>query len=125
MKLSPRAKHFYDKGKLSQGLDAHYEDLVGGVTKGRTGQEFSHAGKTFEIDVVTDTRLIQAKRSLGAVERANYYSGKSFKNPLRATLAIAQREGKQVEYWFKYGVHPKVRAYLESKGVIVRIGLGD
>jgi hypothetical protein len=124
LQLSPRAKSFYDKGKFSQALDAHYEDLVGRVVKGSVGQEFTHAGKIFEIDVVTADKLIQVKRSLGAADRANFFSGKAFKNQLRATLAIAKREGKTVEYWFKYGVHPSVRAYLEGKGVIVKIGLG-
>ena len=30
----------------------------------------------------------------------------------------------EAEYWFKYGVHPEVRKYIESKGIKVIEGLG-
>jgi len=51
----------------------------------------------------------------------NLYKRSQIKN----TIDIAHNQEKRAEFWFKYGVHDDVERYIESKGGIVRVGLGE
>ena len=109
-----------NKGDYRQALDIHYEDLIrrktGGQSKILQGREY---------DVVTDTKLIQAKRSNAAINNPSNFLKGSTRKQIKETARVANELGLQPEYWFKYGVHPKVREYIESKGIKVIIGFED
>ena len=65
------------------------------------------------------------KRTYSAVEKPENLLNRSTRNQIKATIEMANQQGKTAESWFKYGVHPKVQSYIEAKGGIVRTGLGD
>ncbi|WP_305955543.1 restriction endonuclease fold toxin, partial [Pseudomonas protegens] len=119
IKMSDKVRELYSKGKYREALDVHYEDLV----RGRTGG-MSQIINGREIDVVTDTALIQVKRTYSAIEKPNNFLNKATRNQIKATIEIAVEQGKRAEFWFKYGVSSKVRKYIEDKGGIVKVGLG-
>ncbi len=125
MKLSDKARDLYRQGKTREALDVHYEDLVGGKLGGKVGQEFSNNGKIWEIDVVTDSSLIQVKRSYTALNKPKNFLSKSTRSQIKNTIDLANKQGKSPEFWFKYGVHPTVRKYITDKGGVVRTGLGE
>lgn len=76
-----------------------------------------------EIDVVTDTELIQAKDSTSAAESpGNFLNGRTRKQ-IKRTVELAREEGKQPVYWFRNEPHPEVKKYIESKGATVRAGI--
>ena len=120
LKLSSKASELYKRGKVRETLDVHYEDLV----RRRTGGA-SQVINGREIDAVTGDALIQVKRSWSAIGRPRNFLGKSTRNQIKATISLAQEQGKRAEFWFKYGVHPEVRSYIESHGGIVRLGVGE
>lgn len=78
-----------------------------------------------EYDIVTDTKLIQAKRSYSAINKPDNFLKGSTRKQIKETARVAKELGLEPEYWFKYGVHPKVKDYIESKGIKVIIGLGE
>lgn len=117
--MSDKVRELYSKGKYREALDVHYEDLV----RGRTGG-MSQIINGREIDVVTDTALIQVKRTYSAIEKPNNFLNKATRNQIKATIEIAVEQGKRAEFWFKYGVSSEVRKYIEDKGGIVKVGLG-
>ena len=108
------------KGDYRQALDVHYEDLIrektGGTSAIIQGREY---------DVITETKLIQAKRSNAALNNPDNFLKGSTRKQIKETARVANELGLQPEYWFKYGVHPKVEDYIESKGIKVIIGFGD
>jgi len=77
-----------------------------------------------KIDIVTDTQVIQVKRSMTAINKPKNFLSKSTRNQIKATVDYANQVGKTPEYWFKYGVSKEVQNYLKSKGVKVITGLG-
>ncbi|MCV6070164.1 hypothetical protein OFP26_31805, partial [Escherichia coli] len=44
---------------------------------------------------------------------------------IKKTIELAEEQGKEAQFWFKYGVSPKVREYIESKGGKVILGMGN
>ncbi|MFE1377871.1 restriction endonuclease fold toxin [Streptomyces sp. NPDC058740] len=120
MKASEKVKSLMAAGKTREAADVHYEDMVRAKTGG-TSQDID--GR--EIDVVTSDALIQVKRTWSAVNKPKNFLSKSTRKQIKETMARAEARGMRWEYWFKYGVHDDVRSYIEGKGGIVRIGLGD
>lgn len=117
--LSQQARKRHAEGKLREAADIHYEDMV----RARTGgTSMDIQGR--EIDVVTHDALIQVKRSLAAVNRPRNFLSQSTRKQIKATARIADEMGLEAEYWFKYGVHPDVRKYIEGKGLKIVLGLG-
>lgn len=118
-RLSDKARDLHRQGKAREALDTHYEDLVrsrtGGVSEDVAGRE---------VDAVSDDALIQAKRSYSAVDKPRNFLSKAGRAQIKRTIEEANQAGKRAEFWFKYGVSPDVRAYIEGKGGIVRTGLG-
>lgn len=116
--LSSKAREFYRSKQISKALDQHYEDLVryetGGVQKIIGEREF---------DAVTDKAIIQAKRSIAAVENPKNFLSKKVRNQIKKTIELAKEQKKEAQFWFKYGVHPEVRKYIEQKGGKVITGL--
>ncbi len=117
---SEEVKALVKGGKLRQAADFHYEDMVRARTGG-TSQMIN--GR--EIDSVTEDALIQVKRSLAAVERPKNFLSKSTRTQIKETISSAEETGRTAEFWFKYGAHRTVRDYIEGKGGIVRLGLGE
>jgi len=119
LRLSPQARARFREGKYREAMDAHYEDLVrrrtGGSSKVIDGRE---------IDSVTDGALIEAKRSYAAIDNPDSFK-KSHQKQIKAIIASARELNKPAEFWFKFGVHPKMRAYIEERGGVVKTGLGD
>jgi len=120
LRLSEKVRELKNKGDYRQALDIHYEDLIRRKTGGQ-----SQILQGREYDVVTDTKLIQAKRSNAAINNPNNFLKGSTRKQIKETARVANELGLQPEYWFKYGVHPKVREYIESKGIKVIIGFED
>lgn len=79
----------------------------------------------YEYDAVTDTKIVQAKRSMSAVNNSKNFLGKSTRNQIKRTIKLAEATGKTAEFWFKYGVHDEVRKYIEDKGGKIVTGLGQ
>lgn len=104
-------------------MDVHYEDLVRNATGGKS-IDVEINGVVREIDSVTDTQVIQVKRSMTAINKPKNFLSKSTRNQIKATVDYANQVGKTPEYWFKYGVSKEVQNYLESKGIKVITGLG-
>ncbi|MBP1046275.1 hypothetical protein I6N96_08255 [Enterococcus sp. BWM-S5] len=119
IELSDNVRELMEAGKYREALDFHYEDLIRRQTGGS-----SQILQGREIDVVTDDMLIQAKRSYTALEKPKNFLSKSTRKQIKETARIASETGRQGEYWFKYGCHPDVRKYIESKGLKVIEGLG-
>jgi hypothetical protein len=121
LKLSDEARKHFKAGRIEQAMSAHWEDLILRKVGGKKNVMMN--GR--EIDVVTDTALIQAKRSTQALDKpANWLRSKSKKLQVTETIRMAKEQGKKAEFWFKYGVHPKVRKFVEDAGGIVIEGLG-
>ncbi|MDS9876015.1 hemagglutinin repeat-containing protein [Pseudomonas protegens] len=120
IKMSDNVRELYSKGKYREALDVHYEDLV----RRKVGGE-SQVINGREIDVVTDVALIQVKRTYSAIEKPNNFLNKATRNQIKFTIETAVEQGKRAEFWFKYGVSSKVRNYIEGKGGIVKVGLGE
>ncbi|MFF1919145.1 restriction endonuclease fold toxin [Streptomyces sp. NPDC058221] len=118
--LSNQARKRHAEGKLGEAADIHYEDMV----RARVGGT-SMVIQGREIDVVNHNALIQVKRSLAAVNRPRNFLSQSTRKQIKATARISDEMGLEAEYWFKYGVHPDVRKYIEGKGVKVILGLGE
>lgn len=78
-----------------------------------------------EIDVVTDTALIQVKRTYSAIEKPNNFLDMATRNQIKAAIENAVEQGKRAEYLFEYGFSSKVSKYIEDKGGIVKVGLVD
>jgi hypothetical protein len=116
--LSPEARELYRRGKFGQALDQRYEDLVraetGGVRTIIDGREY---------DAVTDEAIIQAKRSITAVEKPKNFLSKSVRTQIKETIALAKKQKKEAQFWFKYGVNKEVKTYIEGKGGKVITGL--
>ncbi|WP_186323607.1 WXG100 family type VII secretion target [Paenibacillus xylanexedens] len=122
--LSDKAEALKAKGQYSQALDVHYEDMIRKKTGGKE-VIYGEKGKERELDSVTSEAVIEAKRSMSAINKPDNFLNKKMKKQLQATMLYAEENGLRVEYWFKYGVHPKIQKYLENKGVIVKTGMGD
>lgn len=122
--LSDKARALKEKGHYSQALDVHYEDMIRRKTGGKE-VIYGEKGKERELDSVTSDAVIEAKRSTSVITKPDNFLNKKMKKQLQATIQYAEENGLRVEYWFKYGVHPKVQRYLEDKGIIVRTGMGD
>ncbi|TDL51880.1 hypothetical protein E2R60_18510 [Paenibacillus dendritiformis] len=112
------------KGHYSQAMDRHYEDMVRKKTGGKE-VIYGEKGRERELDSVTKDAVIETKRSMSAVTKPDNFMNKKMKQQLKATIQYAEEHGLKVEYWFKYGVHPKISKYLQEKGVIVKTGMGD
>ena len=108
--LSEQASRLNSQGKTREALDVHYEDLVRAKTGG-TSQVIN--GR--EIDSVTDTSLIQVKRVYTAVDKPENFLNKATRNQIKATIEMANQQGKTAEFWFKYGVSDKVRITLNRR----------
>ncbi|WP_217560326.1 restriction endonuclease fold toxin [Paenibacillus sp. GbtcB18] len=108
LKLSNKARELMQKGHYSQAMDRHYEDLV---RKKIGGKEviYGEKGRERELDSVTKDAVIETKRSMSAVTKPDNFINKKMKQQLKATIQYAEEHGLTVEYWFKYGVHPKIR----------------
>jgi len=119
LRLSDPARKQFRTKRKSKAMDIHYEDLVRRKTGGSSGYVNGR-----EIDSVTDEALIEAKRSLSAVHNPDKFI-KSYRQQIRATIRSANETGRRAEFWFKYGVHSKLRKYIEERGGIVITGLGD
>lgn len=98
----------------------HYEDLVRGKTAGHSGEIQGR-----EVDVVLEAALIQTKRSYAALDKPHNFLNANIRRQMRATISMARDSGRRAEFWFKYGVHPMVRTYIEERGGTVIIGLGE
>ncbi|WP_145333027.1 WXG100 family type VII secretion target [Paenibacillus xylanexedens] len=122
--LSDKARMLKEKGHHSQALDVHYEDTIRKKTGGKE-VIYGEKGKERELDSVTSDAVIEAKRSTSAIHKPDNFLNKKMKKQLQATMQYAEENGLRVEYWFKYGVHPKIQKYLEDKGIVVKTGLGD
>lgn len=120
IKMSAKVRDLYSQGKYREALDVHYEDLV----RGRVGGTSQYINGR-EIDVVTDSALIQVKRTRSALEKPKNFLNKATREQIKITIDIANEQGKTAEFWFKYGVSPTVRNYIESKGGVVKTGLGE
>ncbi|WP_127959316.1 type VI secretion system tube protein TssD [Serratia microhaemolytica] len=118
--LTNTVKNLFRQQKVREALDVHYEDLVrkklGGTAKVIGGREY---------DVVTDKAIVQVKRTYSAVDKPKNFLSKSTRMQIKKTIELANQQGKEAQFWFKYGVHPTIRAYIEEKGGKVMIGLGD
>lgn len=119
--LSEQARKLYRQGEYSAALDVHYEDLVASKVGGRKSVMLND----YEIDVVTDTALIQVKRSYTVINKPKNFLSKSNRTQIKKTIEFAKERNLKAEFWFKYGVHPTVRKYIESKGGIVKTGFGE
>ncbi|MGU9778707.1 restriction endonuclease fold toxin [Salmonella enterica] len=53
------------------------------------------------------------------------FLSKSTRTQIKKTIELAKEQGKEAQFWFKYGVSDKVRDYIETKGGKVIIGLGE
>lgn len=124
LKLSDKTRELMQKGHYSQAMDRHYEDMVRKKTDGKE-VIYGEKGRERELDSVTKDAVIETKRSMSAVTKPDNFMNKKMKQQLRATIQYAEEHGLRVEYWFKYGVHPRIKKYLEEKGVIVKTGMGD
>lgn len=110
----------YHQGKIGEALDVHYEDLVRGKTAGQSG-----AVEGREIDVILDEALIQTKRSYAALDKPRNFLNANIRRQIKVTIQMARDRGKRAEFWFKYGVHPVVKQYIEGRGGTVILGLGE
>ncbi|MCF2990430.1 polymorphic toxin MafB class 1 [Neisseria gonorrhoeae] len=118
--LSDSARQLYQNAKYREALDIHYEDLIRRKTDGT-----SKLVNGREIDAVTNDALIQAKRTISAIDKPKNFLNQKNRKQIKATIEAANQQGKRAEFWFKYGVHSQVKSYIESKGGIVKTGLGD
>ncbi|CWM89820.1 polymorphic toxin MafB class 1 [Neisseria meningitidis] len=118
--LSDSARQLYQNAKYREALDIHYEDLIRRKTDGSS--KFINGR---EIDAVTNDALIQAKRTISAIDKPKNFLNQKNRKQIKATIEAANQQGKRAEFWFKYGVHSQVKSYIESKGGIVKTGLGD
>ncbi|HAE4697493.1 TPA: type IV secretion protein Rhs [Salmonella enterica subsp. enterica serovar Enteritidis] len=120
LRLSDKARDLFRKNKIREALDVHYEDLVrrklGGVSQEIGGREY---------DVVTDKIIAQVKRTYSAIDNPKNFLSKSTRTQIKKTIELAKEQGKEAQFWFKYGVSDKVRDYIETKGGKVIIGLGE
>jgi RHS repeat-associated protein len=116
---STRSPTGFKPDKLRKTIDEHYEDQVRRVTGG-ISQDIN--GR--EIDSVTPTGLHEVKRSMNAINEPRKYI-KQKGEQIKATILSAKELNKTANFWFKYGVHGDVRKYIEAKGGIVHIGLGN
>lgn len=118
--LSDKARDLFRQGKVREALDVHYEDLVrrklGGISQEIAGREY---------DVVTDKIIAQVKRTYSSIDNPKNFLSKSTRTQIKKTIELAEEQGKEAQFWFKYGVSPKVREYIESKGGKVILGLGN
>ncbi len=78
-----------------------------------------------EYDAVTEDAIIQVKRTYSAVDKPKNFLNKSTRTQIKETINLSGQQEKRAEFWFKYGVHPDVRSYIEQKGGLVITGLGD
>ena len=118
--LSDKARDLFRQGKVREALDVHYEDLVrrklGGISQEIAGREY---------DVVTDKIIAQVKRTYSYIDNPKNFLSKSTRTQIKKTIELAEEQGKEAQFWFKYGVSPKVREYIESKGGKVILGMGN
>ncbi|WP_074469550.1 restriction endonuclease fold toxin, partial [Escherichia coli] len=118
--LSDKARDLFRQGKVREALDVHYEDLVrrklGGISQEIAGREY---------DVVTDKIIAQVKRTYSSIDNPKNFLSKSTRTQIKKTIELAEEQGKEAQFWFKYGVSPKVREYIESKGGKVILGMGN
>ena len=120
LRLSAKVRQLYRQGKIGEALDAHYEDLVRWKTTGRSGEIQGR-----EIDVVLHDAFMQTKRSYSALEKPHNFLNPNIRRQIKETIRMAHASGRRAEFWFKYGVHARVRKYREDKGGIVTLGLGE
>lgn len=119
LQLSAKVRRLYRQGKIGEALDVHYEDMVRNKTAGQSG---TIQGR--ETDVILDHVFIQAKRSYAAIERPRNFLNPHIRRQIKMTIRLAQDSGRRAEFWCKYGVHPRVKIYIEDRGGAVIIGLG-
>ncbi|EMY1206282.1 type IV secretion protein Rhs, partial [Escherichia coli] len=104
--LSDKARDLFRQGKVREALDVHYEDLVrrklGGISQEIAGREY---------DVVTDKIIAQVKRTYSSIDNPKNFLSKSTRTQIKKTIELAEEQGKEAQFWFKYGVSPKVREY--------------
>jgi len=120
LQLSAKVRRLYRQGKIGEALDVHYEDMVRNKTAGQSGEIHGR-----EIDVILNDAFIQAKRSYAAIERPRNFLNPPIRRQIKMTIRLAQDSGRRAEFWFKYGVHPRVKTYIEDRGGTVIIGLGE
>ncbi len=73
-----------------------------------------------QIDSVTERYLIQAK-DVNPGSASNFLS-QSNRNQIKETVRISGELGREAIFWFKNGVLPEIRDYIESHGGTVWIG---
>lgn len=120
LRLSDEARELHRAGKTREALDVHYEDLVRKKTGGT-----SEIINGRQIDSVTNDALIEAKRVHTAIKKPKNFLSKSKRKQIKELVKSANESGKKAEVWFKYGVSPQVRKWIEKHGGIVKTGLGD
>jgi hypothetical protein len=117
----------------------HHSDS--GRPKKRSGKEISEAGKEYEeqvrqvtggkseiidgaeVDSVTDKALIQAK-DINPGKPENFLKGAT-KRQIKRTIQSADKRGLRAEFWFKKEPFPEIRQYIETRGGVVVVGLGE
>jgi hypothetical protein len=108
------------RGKDIDGLGKDWEEAVRQATGGKSGRIGTEAR---EIDCITDKALIQAKDI--TTENPRNFLNKSTRRQIKRTIKLAQEQGKRAEFWFKVEPHQDIRKYIEDKGGIVKVGLGE
>ncbi len=105
-------------GKEIGELGKFWEDLVRQESGGNSGDINGR-----EIDSITDYELIQAKNV--NTKNAHNFLNKKTRIQIKETIEIANQQGKRAVFWFKEEPFPDVRNYIENKGGVVRVGLGE
>ncbi|WP_410974586.1 restriction endonuclease fold toxin [Escherichia coli] len=84
-------------------------------------------GKTsiFSHPVYLFLREFSLQDFRGGSDNPKNFLSKSTRTQIKKTIELAEEQGKEAQFWFKYGVSPKVREYIESKGGKVILGMGN
>ncbi len=120
LQLSEKVRKLYQQGKYREAMDFHYEDLIIRKTQGK-----AQIIDGYEYNAVTDDAIIQAKRTISAINKPHNFLNKKTKNQIKRTIELANSVGKEPQFWFKYGISLKVKDYIKGKGGKVITGLGD
>jgi hypothetical protein len=67
--------------------------------------------------------LIQAK-DINPGKPGNFLKGEK-KKQIKRTIESASKRGLRAEFWFKKEPFPEIWQYIESRGGIVVVGLGE
>ncbi|ENX7796677.1 polymorphic toxin MafB class 1, partial [Neisseria gonorrhoeae] len=84
--LSDSARQLYQNAKYREALDIHYEDLIRRKTDGSS--KFINGR---EIDAVTNDALIQAKRTISAIDKPKNFLNQKNRKQIKATIEAANQ----------------------------------